>query len=170
MADGGGPPVLGRAGREIRGHSGFSGIGLIVLYKLAKAVAELSLVAAFLLVGPGRLAEHARAVAAFVRHHAASAWSAALAERLTGAATERHARVVTLALLLDGVFTCIEGWVLHRRYPWGRWLVIAATSCLLPFEVVALARHHSAGRASLLVLNLLIVAYLVRRKHDFEEG
>lgn len=160
-------PPSGPAGAKAKAGSRPPGIALIVAYKLGKALTELALVVSILVVGPGSVAGRAREAAVFIRHHAVAAWSTALAARLVGAATERHARVLTLALLLDGLFTCLEGWALHRRYGWGRWLVIAATACLLPFEVVALARHQSASRLGLLLLNVLIVGYLVRRKDAF---
>ena len=40
--------------------------------------------------------------------------------------------------------------------------VAAATGALLPFEVVALARHPHAVRAVLLLVNAAIVLYLAR--------
>jgi uncharacterized membrane protein (DUF2068 family) len=157
----------GKAARDVAPRSGAFGLQLIVGYKLAKAVVELGFVVFFVVIGPEHLTEQARAAAVYFRHHAAAAWSSALAEWLIGAATERHVFVVALALLLDGVSSCVEGWALHRRYRWSRWLIVGATSCLLPFEGVALARHPSASRTALLLVNALIVIYLVRRGDAF---
>jgi len=41
---------------------------------------------------------------------------------------------------------------------------IGATSCLLPFEVLSLARHVTAGRVTLFFVNAAIVAYLLRHE------
>lgn len=139
------------------------GVRLIVGYKIAKAGAELLLGALLLTLGSASLAEGLRAVALTVRHHAAEAWSIELAERLVQVAAGRNL-VVALALLLDGVSSLVEGWALHRRYRWSRWLIVGATSCLLPFEVVALIRHLAPGRVVLLLGNALIVAYLIQRR------
>lgn len=65
------------------------------------------------------------------------------------------------ALFLDGILSCIQNRVLYRRYRWDRWLVVCATSILLPLEFVALLRRLSAIRLALLLVNLSIVIYLV---------
>ena len=151
-----------RASRPSEGRSRF-GERLIVGYKLAKAVVELLLCALLVSLGSAGVADGVRATAAMFRHHAVEVWSIELSERLVNVATARHVEVVALALLLDGLFSLFEGWALHRRYRWSRWLVVGATSSLLPFEVVSLFRHLRPGRAVLLFVNLLIVAYLLRR-------
>lgn len=139
-----------------------TGVRLIVGYKLVKAALEVSLGVALLVAGSAGLAEDLRSAAIHFQHHATAAWSTALAERLVRAATGRHVLVLALASLLDGVFSAIEGWALQRRYRWGRWLVVAATSSLLPFEALALARRLSLVRSALLIVNAWIVGYLVR--------
>jgi uncharacterized membrane protein (DUF2068 family) len=65
--------------------------------------------------------------------------------------------VVAVAVIVDGTVTLVEGWALHGRYRWSRWLVVATTSSLLPIEVVTLVRHPSAGRVMLVLVNALIV-------------
>jgi uncharacterized membrane protein (DUF2068 family) len=134
---------------------------LIVGYKVAKAALEIAFGAALVLFAT-KATNELRIAAHHVRDHATAAWSVALADKIVQAATRRHLMVVAVASLLDGVLTSIEGWALHRRYRWGSWLVIAATSCLLPFEVISLARHLTAGRVALFFTNVAIVAYLLR--------
>jgi uncharacterized membrane protein (DUF2068 family) len=142
--------------------SGAIGLRLIVGYKLVKAVVEPILGVVLLSFASAGLAGHLRAVALNIRHHAAEAWSVALAERLVRASTERNLLVVGLATLLDGALSFVEGWALHHRYRWSHWLVVGTTSSFLPFEGLALAHHFSAGRIALLIGNALIVIYLVR--------
>ena len=48
----------------------------------------------------------------------------------------------------------IEGVALYQRKPWARWFTIIATSSLIPIEV--------------LLANIAIVIYLMRRKDLFE--
>jgi uncharacterized membrane protein (DUF2068 family) len=153
----------GETARGARERSDAVGLRLLVGYKLVKALTELLFAALVPFLGSAGLAEELHAIALTIRHHAAEAWSIALAERLVHAATERNLRVVALASLFDGVLSSVEGWALHRRYWWSRWLVVVTTSCLLPFEGVELLRHPSAGRVALLLVNALIVIYLVRR-------
>ena len=123
---------------------------------------ELILGVSLLFLGSAALTEELKAVAVVVRHHVAEAWSIELANRLVYAATERNLLVTVLALSCDGALSFVEGWALYRRYRWARWLVVGATACLLPVEGVALARHFSATRISLLCVNALIVIYLVQ--------
>jgi uncharacterized membrane protein (DUF2068 family) len=140
------------------------GLKFIVGYKFAKAAVEL--VAGVLLLSSGYagLARDLRGFAQFLRSHAMEAWSVALAERLVHAATPRNVLVVAVAALLDGALTFIEGWALHRRYRGSHWLVIVATSCSLPFEVIALVEHVTAPRVLLLLVNVMIVLYLLQRQ------
>jgi len=139
------------------------GVKLIVAYKFVKAVLEVVFGAALLFFA-GKATHELRHIALQIKEHATAAWSVALAEKVARAATERHLVVAALASLLDGVFSSIEGWALHRRYRWSGWLVIGATSCLLPFEALALIRRLTAGRVALLAVNASIVAYLARRE------
>lgn len=158
------PTSDARASGPNEGRNRF-GERLIVGYKLAKAAVELLLCALLVCLGSAGVADGVRASAAMLRHHAVEAWSIELSERLVNVATARHVMVVALALLLDGLFSLFEGWALHRRYRFGRWLVVGATSSLLPFEIASLFRHLRPGRAALLFVNLLIVAYLLWRGH-----
>lgn len=140
------------------------GLRLIVGYKFVKAAAELLLAVLILSLASAGLADELRMAALNVRNHATAAWSVALARWLMNAATSRNLRVIALASLLDAAASLFEGWALHRRFGWSRWLVVFTTSSLFPFEVVAIVRHFSAGRVALMVVNALIVVYLVRHR------
>jgi uncharacterized membrane protein (DUF2068 family) len=137
------------------------GIGLIIAYKLVTAVAEFIVGALLWIIGSTALTEELNAAATIIRRHMAEAWSIALAERVIHAASARNLLVVVCALFLDGTLSSVESWALYRRFRWGRWLVVCATSILLPFEFVALIRHLSAVRLAVLLVNSLIVIYLV---------
>lgn len=145
------------------------GLRLIVSYKFTKAAVELAIGVALLAGSPG-IAGKLQATAATMRNHATEAWSLELAGQLIRAATERHLLVAGVAACLDGLLTLVEGWALYRRYAWSRWLVIGTTSCLLPLEGLALARHVSGLRVALLVVNVVTVIYLVRGTSAHDSG
>jgi uncharacterized membrane protein (DUF2068 family) len=140
------------------------GLRLIVGYKFAKAAVALLLGVLILSFASAGLADELRTIAMNVRNHATAAWSVALAKWLMNAATSRNLRVVAIASLLDAGASLFEGWALHRRFGWSRWLVVFTTSSLLPFEIVVIVRHFSVGRVALIAVNLLIVVYLVRHR------
>lgn len=136
---------------------------LVVVYKFGKAALEaLAAILLSLALAAGWVGPLVTAVTAFGQHSVHPA-AVHLAGWLAPLATP--ARVHVLAMLLggDAVFSAAEGWVLRRRYPWGRWLVVFATGALLPFELYALARRPSVVRAGLLLVNATIVVYLARR-------
>ena len=157
-------PKLPKLGQNLRmDKSTPAGMKLIIRYKAVKAAAELLVSLTFFLVGSAGSAQKLAAAARLIRHHATEAWSITLAERLLDESTARHVFVVATALLVDGLITLLEGWALYRGFRWARWLVVAATAALIPFEIEGIIRHPTAGHVILLLLNAMIVVYLMRR-------
>jgi uncharacterized membrane protein (DUF2068 family) len=139
------------------------GVRLIIAYKGARAVSALSASAAIVAL---KVTGHTAAIfstAEALRQHATSAWSVKLAEALLRVVTPRHLWLAAGALALDGAFTALEGWALHRGAAWGEWLVVIATCTFVPFEVLALAHHPSVVRGLVLAFNVVIVVYLGQR-------
>jgi uncharacterized membrane protein (DUF2068 family) len=135
---------------------------VILYYKLSKATLGLSFAVVlwgFVLEGQ---ADRFADVADHVRRHLTAAWTLEIANALVTAADGRHIVIAAAALTLDGAFTLFEWYALHTGRPWGEWLVVIATSSLLPFEVVAIARHGRVGRIVLFIANVAIVFYLAR--------
>ena len=62
----------------------------------------------------------------------------------------------------------MEGVALYQRKPWARWFTIIATSSLIPIEVYEIVRELHPIRVFVLLANVAIVIYLVRRKELFE--
>ncbi len=141
-----------------------AGLRLIIGYKLVKAGLELLGGPLLFTLSALGTVDRFRAYIVTVRQHAVEAWVLELSRLIETETTTRHVQVLAAVLVLDGVLSAVEGWSLHRRYTWGSWLVIFATSTLLPFEALELLRRASLARALLLVINLAIVAYLVRRR------
>jgi uncharacterized membrane protein (DUF2068 family) len=138
-------------------------VRLIVAYKLVKAALWIALAAVFTAAVLGGGAEELHALALGLRRHGVSAWSIHVANLLVTATTRGHLALTAVALGLDGVLSLVEGWSLWRRYAWGPWLVVIATGSLIPFELVELVRSVRLGRVLVLLVNVAIVVYLVRR-------
>jgi uncharacterized membrane protein (DUF2068 family) len=104
-----------------------------------------------------------RTLAITLRENATRAFTVHLAEWLLRASEPRRLEIGSAALIGDGLFSAFEGWSLYRRYRFAPWLVVIATTAFVPFEIVEIVRHFRASRIALLVLNVAIVAYLLRR-------
>lgn len=135
---------------------------IIIAYKLIKGGLWLVFAVALLVLMQVGLGDDLVGIAEHLRHHS-RAWTLALANLLVRASTRRGLWTLFVALVADGTLTLVEAWALIRGHWWGPWLVVVATGSLLPFEVVALARHPHVGRLILLAVNVLIVAYLARK-------
>ncbi|HMF98950.1 MAG TPA: DUF2127 domain-containing protein [Vicinamibacterales bacterium] len=61
-----------------------------------------------------------------------------------------------------------EGIALYLRKPWARWFTIIATSSLLPIEIYEIVREVRPLRVAVLLANVAVVIYLVKRKDLFE--
>jgi uncharacterized membrane protein (DUF2068 family) len=140
-----------------------AGVRVIVLYKYAKAAGETLLaVAIMLLVLSGNVAR-AYDLASAMREQMLHHWSIKLAEFLMRSLTATRLWWVVAALLGDAIVSGVEGWALGRGYHWAAWLVVAATSLLLPVEVIELSYRTTGGRVLIFAINLLIVVYLLKR-------
>ena len=76
-----------------------------------------------------------------------------------------HAHELKVAALLAlgyGTLELVEGIGLWLDQLWAEYLVVIATSLLIPFEVYELVRHPSIWKAGGILVNVLIVLYLVR--------
>jgi uncharacterized membrane protein (DUF2068 family) len=138
------------------------GLLLIIAYKLIKGALWFIFAGVLLVMMHMGVGEKLAGLAEHLRHHS-QAWALELALLLTKASTRRGLETLTVALVADGTLTLVEGWALIHGHWWGPWLVVVATGSLLPFEVVALAHHPHFGRALILIVNVAIVAYLVRK-------
>lgn len=133
----------------------------IITYKWVKGAVQLLLAAALaitLLLGfHDELARWAHEF----RNHSTRAYAVVLGRALETATSKRGLHITLLALLVDGCVTCLEGWALHRRRPWGPWLVVGVTGSLLPFELYELFHRFRPIRLLVLVVNAAVVAFLV---------
>jgi uncharacterized membrane protein (DUF2068 family) len=98
-----------------------------------------------------------------MQEHVVSRWSVLLGKALAALVSERGVRLLELGLALDALVSAVEGWSLWRGYRWGAWLVVSATALPFPLEVWAIARDRGPWRLLLALINVAVVAYLVRR-------
>jgi uncharacterized membrane protein (DUF2068 family) len=138
------------------------GLRVIITYKALRAAGALALSVVCAIASIGRVNEPLSAFLARIHTHATTAWSLRFADLIVTASSPRHLRILIVALAVDSALTALEAWSLHRRWWWGPWLVVGATTSLLPFEVVGLVRHRALGRVALLGANVLVAAYLAR--------
>lgn len=144
-------------------HKRPAGLEAIILYKLCKALLEALLgVAAVVLMAHGAEAG-AATLAEVVLEHVAGGWALKVATVIVVAATSGHVKFIAVAAFADAVLSAGEGLALRTGRWWGPWLVVIATGALLPWELWELWRNPRWVRAVILFLNLLVVAYLLRR-------
>jgi len=151
--------VLTRDVREL-------GVRVIVVYKLAKAGAELVLAALLTVVLIGGEESRAHDVAIALSRHVTGAWSLELTALIARAAAPHGVELAIVALVLDGALTLGEGWALYREFTWAPWIVVVTTGSLIPFELFELAHRPRAGRVLIVAANAMIVAYLARAARD----
>ena len=139
------------------------GVRAIVLYKGAKAGLEALLgvvLVALMLTG---YVDRAHELAAALRDHLVHHWSIRLAELTMRWLTSRRLWWLVAALVGDALASATEGWALAKGFTWAAWLVVAATSLLLPVEIIELSYRTTAGRVLLFFVNLAIVLYLLKQ-------
>ncbi len=140
-----------------------AGVRAIVVYKLVKAGGEMVLAAIIAVMVMTGSVTRAHELASALKDHLVHHWSVKLAELAMRWLTDTRLWWIVAALVGDGVVSGVEGWALGEGYGWAAWLVVAATSMLLPVELIELSYRTTMGRAALFVVNVSIVLYLLKR-------
>ena len=71
-------------------------------------------------------------------------------------------RLIDAATFFYALLYFVEGVGLLRGAHWAEYLVVVATSALIPFEIIEAVHKLSAVRVGILAINLVIVIYLIR--------
>jgi uncharacterized membrane protein (DUF2068 family) len=82
----------------------------------------------------------------------------------------RRLELIEAGTFVYGILHLVEGIGILRGKRWGGWLIIAATSSLVPLECYELARRFKTTRLLVLILNLVLVAYLIRSRDQLSVG
>jgi uncharacterized membrane protein (DUF2068 family) len=86
------------------------------------------------------------------------------------ALTPNRVRDLIVGSFLYGGLFLTEGVGLWLLKMWAMWFTVIITGSFLPLEVYELARHPSAGKVGILVVNLVLAVYLARRIRDGRLG
>ncbi|MFT3836241.1 MAG: DUF2127 domain-containing protein [Myxococcaceae bacterium] len=135
----------------------------IIAYKFARAAAAAAVaILLVVLVATGET-HHFETFVRGIHDQATShiAWVAS--HWLLKALGARNVHLAIGALVLDSGVVFLEGFSLMKNWWWGPWLVALASGGPVPFEIAAIAHHPGPIRILVLVVNLAIVAYLMRR-------
>jgi len=143
-----------------KGDAGHAGLRLIAVFKFFKG-SLLLLVA----IGALRLVHHdvaqvAGRAAAELRMDPQNRFIRALLPKLTGV-DDHVLRQMSAASFFYSALLLAEGFGLWLGKRWAEYMTIALTGSFLPVECYELARRLTLTRATVLVINLAIVAYLV---------
>jgi uncharacterized membrane protein (DUF2068 family) len=137
------------------------GLRLIAAFKLLKAVTLLA-------IGIGVLKLLHKDVAALIEHWIGvfqvdphNQFIHKLLEKVSSLDDRRLRELSVGTFIYSGIFFT-EGIGLALRKRWAEYFTIITTSSLLPIEIYELVRHPSMGKGFALLINLAVVAYLVR--------
>ena len=137
-------------------------IRLIALFKLVKALVLIA-------VGIGALS---------LRHGHSGSWLGAWLHALTvdphgtyvnwllakiSSFKPRELEEIGIGSLLYAAVFVIEGVGLMLRRMWAEVLTVIVTISFIPLEIYELVEHRSWAKAAVLVVNLFVVLYLLRR-------
>ena len=136
---------------------------LIIAYKAVKGIVLLLAGLVFTIAlwrGHGGVIH---GLAQSIRDHLTSRLAIEAADGFVSFLTPGHLALSSLALGLDGAVTIAEAWLLHRGTRLAIWLVVIASSSLIPWEAYEVVRHFHPARLVLLVVNVAVVLYLGRQ-------
>jgi uncharacterized membrane protein (DUF2068 family) len=137
------------------------GLRLIAVFKLLKGFALLAL-------GIGALKLLHKDVAAIVEHwinmfqvDPHNHFINKLLEKLPEL-DDHRLKVLSAGTFIYAAIFFTEGTGLWFRKRWAEYFTVITTSSLLPIEIYELVKHASLGKWLALLINLAVVAYLVR--------
>src|SRR5262245_31947656 len=146
--------------------SGYFGFRLIGIYKLVTGVLALIAGVAFVRFvnrDPALSLEQLITNLGLDRNNA-------LVHRLISAVTgigRSRLRAMEVGTFFFAALRLVEGAGLFLEHDWAGYLVVFATSSLIPFEIYEIVQKHSLPRIGILIVNIGIVVYLIAqlRKH-----
>jgi uncharacterized membrane protein (DUF2068 family) len=137
------------------------GLWMIGAYKLAKATALLVGGLIVFRLEPSVLLERLVRFVAHLRLDPDDRIIHSAIARVSGL-DQKHLEGIGAGLFLYGLLFMTEGVGLLLEQRWAEYLVIVTTSLLIPLEVFEVYQKASWLRIAVLLINVLIVAYLIR--------
>lgn len=138
------------------------GLWIISAYKFAKALALVALGIVVLRLAPDDFTAGLLRVAVRLRLDADDRVIHKAIATLSGL-SERQLESVGAGMVLYGLLYVVEGAGLLFQRRWAEYLVILSTGSLIPFESYEVVRSLGTLRVTVLLVNIVIVAYLIRR-------
>jgi uncharacterized membrane protein (DUF2068 family) len=137
-------------------------IRLIALFKLAKAAMLIAL-------GLGALSmRHDRSWLGTWIHALAADPHGKYVTELIGKISSLDARQleeIGIGSLLYAAVFVVEGIGLMLRRMWAEVMTVLITTSFIPLEIYELVEHNSWAKGAVIVVNVLVVLYLLRRLH-----
>jgi uncharacterized membrane protein (DUF2068 family) len=154
----------------VKGKASHSrGLRVIAAFKLLKGLALVAL-------GIGALRLLHQNVAAVVEHwinifqvDPHSHYMQLLLAKLS-IVDDRRLKQLSVGTFIYAAIFLTEGVGLALGKRWAEYLTIVSTASLLPLELFELARHAGVGKVVALVINLVVVAYLVRELRRYPKS
>jgi uncharacterized membrane protein (DUF2068 family) len=137
------------------------GLALIAILKLVKVVLLVAVGCAALDLVRDPVSISARYSAALVTSGVDRRLTQFLLARISGLSPERLEALGIGAFLYAALFA-VEGVGLWRGRRWAEYLTVVATASFVPIELYELLQRFTATRLSAVLVNLAVVAYLIR--------
>ena len=138
------------------------GLKIIAVGKLIKVATLIAVgIAAIAVVGhdPPAALTHAASVCGI---DAGSRHLHRLASKLSGVSTKQLREIGFASFVYAAVFA-VEGIGLWKKKTWAEYLTVIVTLSFIPLEIHEIARHASAPKIAMLVLNVVVLVYLAVR-------
>jgi len=136
---------------------------LIIIIKLGKALLLILLAAGFLSLIGKDVGAMFDGLLRWVKLDPEHRFFASLGHRLEQI-TPTNFKWLASGSVLYATLLLVEGYGLVRRSWWAVWLAIGETAFFIPVEVFELVEKFSTVMLTVLALNVVIVAYLVRNR------
>jgi uncharacterized membrane protein (DUF2068 family) len=82
----------------------------------------------------------------------------------------KRLEIIEAGTFVYAILHLVEGIGILRGKRWGGWLIILATSSLVPLECYELAQRFKLTRLLVLIFNLALVIYLIQRRDQLSGG
>src|SRR5690349_6285193 len=153
-------PRGGKTGEKKRD----TGIWLIAIFKLVKGLL-------LLLVGIGAATLMHKDIQSTLHHWANVLWvgrESRLVEKLfakVASLDDNKLMITEIGTFVYSALLLTEGTGLLLRQRWAEYLTVIITASFIPFEIFTMVRRFSVEKIIVLVINIAVVWYLVRRIH-----
>ena len=139
----------------------------IIAFKLLKGALFIALAFVAYTLSDNNLPQEFQKLLHFLQVTPANKFFAHLAERV-GHLTENDLLWTALGTVIYSCFSLVEGVGMIFRQGWAGWLAIGEAAFFIPIEVYELTKkdRFSWGLFVVLILNILIVWYLLKNRHQ----